>query len=99
MTDTAASSRAPRLSWFARRRRAATDAAARRTHDELVARGLPAAGSLNSSAVTVFGVAVLLVAAGGVTLLIWATFLPKVGWGWVGVVAGWVLVAALAPRP
>lgn len=87
------------LSWFARRRRAVTDAAARRTHADLVARGLSAAGSRTTTGLTVLAAGVLAVAAAAVALLAWATVLPKGLWGWVGVAAGWVLVAALAPRP
>lgn len=87
------------LSWFARRRVAATDAAARRTHDELVARGLDAATSRGTGAVTLLALLVLAAALAAVLLLAWATVTPKGMWGWVGVAAGWALVAALAPRP
>lgn len=86
-------------SWFGRRLRAATDTAARRTHDDVVARGLTAATPATATALTVASVLVLAAATAAVGLLVWATVMPKGLWGWVGVVAGWLLVAALAPRP
>src|SRR3954468_13377173 len=87
------------LSWFARRRRAATDAAALRTHDQLLAGGLSAARSSGSRALTAFSVIVVTVALAVLVLLVWVTALPKGLWGWAGVAVGWILVAALVPRP
>ena len=85
--------------WVARQRQAATDAAARRCHDDLVSGIAPAAGPGTTPGATVMAVAVLGVAAAAVLLLVWATFLPKNPVQWVGVVLGWVLVAAVMPRP
>lgn len=90
-------------SWVARRRQAATDAAARRCHDDLLSGASAAAGA--GAAVgatmgaTVLALAVLGVAAAAVGGLVWATLLPKNAVQWVCVVLGWVIVAALAPRP
>ncbi|MER7071834.1 hypothetical protein [Terrabacter sp. NPDC000476] len=86
-------------SWVARRRRRATDDAARRLHDDLVARGITVTRSASGTAVTVLASLVLAAAAVVVGLLVWATVARKGLWGWLGVVAGWAFVAALVPRP
>lgn len=86
-------------SWVARQRQAATDAAARRCHDDLVS-GIPAStGPATTPGATVLAVAALGVATAAVVLLGWATVLPKNPVQWAGVVLGWVLVAAVMPRP
>ncbi|WP_374970438.1 M48 family metalloprotease [Terrabacter sp. BE26] len=56
-------------------------------------------GPATTPGATVMAVAVLGVAAAAVVLLGWATFLPKNPVQWVGVVLGWMLVAAVMPRP
>lgn len=86
-------------SWVARQRQAATDAAARRCHDDLVSGTAATTGPATTPGATVLAVAVLGVAAAAVVLLGWATVLPKNPVQWVGVVLGWVLVAAVLPRP
>ncbi|MBC9823989.1 M48 family metallopeptidase [Terrabacter sp. MAHUQ-38] len=92
-----------RLSWFARRRVAALDAASARVHGGLLAqvsRGERPSGSTGTSGgVLALSVLVLVVYAVAVVLLVVATFASKNVVGWIGVVLGWLVVVAIAPRP
>ena len=93
----------PRGSWFARRKVAAVDAGSARTHDILlsqVSRGeRPSQTTRTGAAVVALSVTVLVAYAVAVVLLVLATFAPKNLYGWVGVVIGWLVVVAVAPRP
>ena len=93
----------PRLSWFARRRVAALDAASARIHDGLLAqvgRGeRPTVATGTSGGVLAISVLVLLAYAVAVVLLVVATLASKNVVGWLGVVLGWLVAVAIAPRP
>ena len=94
-----AAGEAPKVSWFGRRQRAYVDRAARRVHDDVVARGAASSRRATSTALVGFSVVVLLGLVASVVFLVWATVQPKGLWGWVGVVVGWVVVVAVLPRP
>ena len=87
------------MSWFGRRQRAYVDRAARRAHDDVLAHGAASSRRAASTALVGVSVVVLLGLVGSVVFLLWATVQPKGLWGWVGVVAGWVVVVAVLPRP
>ncbi|MGW5237562.1 M48 family metallopeptidase [Monashia sp. NPDC004114] len=86
-----------RLSWVARARRRALDAAAQRVHDRMAASG-ESGFSPSSAGLLTFCVLVLVVAVVCVAWLVWATFQPKNVIGWIAVVLAWVVVYEIFPR-
>ena len=93
----------PRASWFARRRIAAVNAASARIHasllDQVVRGQRPSASTGTSRSVLALSVLVLAAYAAAVALLAVATFASKNLYGWFGVVLGWLVLFATAPRP